>query len=1131
MIEQKIPSVRPSLDEKISRGPKSALGLVSTLCLCLATISPLSAAEWYLHADQPGTNHWHTLTDWWSTRLDGDTSGTHPSSISTADTFYTNGHLLRTPAGTAAATFGGGPLVLSGGSILIKDISTTTATTFPELVSKGGTGRTITTAANGMQIINVGTLTLTRNEVTTFTTGVATRDQNITIGTLGGEGSLKFGGGGDTLLTLSSAANYYGRIHLVGNSTLTFQNGFTTPASLVIESGSQLLLNQNITVSALRVNGTTDGAGEEVGYVNLTPDTTYTFAMLNAAYPAIFPSGSGSITVTKPALVADAANVVGTVRVGQSGVCASITFWNSATPDYRGHLAKANIGMVRIVGYPSQKGTGTLAELDTKVAQILNLGAQPLFIQCIDSASHNPAFYSALYDVNGNLGTGGTIDTNMAFLVKHFKAPPFNLTNQYWEVGNEPDIAVSYKVPTTAEYVGYYQAVHNRLIQEGVRGDVRLCGPVISFEIGYNASFGWADGIMNDFLAACGTPLNGYNQVDVVTRHVYPYIYSWEATPTPAYTGYNLLNATCEQVTFTQARTERYPNRGEGALLAKMRAAGLPDTVGTGITEMNVGDTFKHTITQGLWFLTYDHFALYNPRNELGTGFVYDSTSNDSAYFNTSSQRSYSYWAAYIHGVLTGDQILDQKSTDSHLLVTATKDAAYVYLQVLNRDVNDKTASVALANAPVTGSPTLFRLSSTETPETGSATTLGTSFNYTFPAMTSTVLRYARSDAPPPPPAPPGPPTEVLLDTTFAAAPTGMATYYTAWQPIVTGGDLKVTHTVANMAGAVVFNGQPLPASRDRAQIRFGFRVAQNYADGFVFGAYSSNPGAVGGTGQALGYHGQPNRLWGVKIDNVPDQIAIVANEVNSVVDGWSTKALTNYAGQDMYLVIDYEGAEGSVRARLYQGTDDTGTLWADLTNYVGNPAALPAGTVFGFTGGTSSFSQETMIHDLRIVTGNLVTPSLPFVTGQTLAAGVQNNYNGWLGLRFTVGSSPLTVSELGRWVRSGNTGTHTVKLVDAATGLDVAGASVSLVTAGAPAGAFAYAPLAQPVVLPANTSYYLVSQEPSGGDYYYGSATVLQHAANATIDSAAFGPGSPTGWRVYSTAGHSYVPVSFKYQ
>src|SRR5207237_910839 len=84
------------------------------------------------------------------------------------------------------------------------------------------------------------------------------------------------------------------------------------------------------------------------------------------------------------------------------------------------------------------------------------------------------------------------------------------------------------------------------------------------------------------------------------------------------------------------------------------------------------------------------------------------------------------------------------------------------------------------------------------------------------------------------------------------------------------------------------------------------------------------------------------------------------------------------------------------------------------------------------------------------------------------------------------VGSSDLQVSSLGRWVVAGNSVSHTVKLVDAATGADVAGGSVSVTTAGAPAGSFAYVKLPSALTLRANGTYYLVSQETAGGDAWY---------------------------------------------
>ena len=133
--------------------------------------------------------------------------------------------------------------------------------------------------------------------------------------------------------------------------------------------------------------------------------------------------------------------------------------------------------------------------------------------------------------------------------------------------------------------------------------------------------------------------------------------------------------------------------------------------------------------------------------------------------------------------------------------------------------------------------------------------------------------------------------------------------------------------------------------------------------------------------------------------------------------------------------------------------------------------------------------------------------------------------------MRLKVGASDLQVSSLGRWVVSGNTAAHTVKLVDGATGADVAGGSVSVATAGAPAGAFRYATLAAPLILRANSTYYLVTQETAGGDawYDYDTRVVTTSAGSDTgaVYSTAANPGT---WMAGGTTGNAYVPPSFLY-
>ncbi len=451
-----------------------------------------------------------------------------------------------------------------------------------------------------------------------------------------------------------------------------------------------------------------------------------------------------SLQLPAATVTVDASNVVGDVLIGQSGANVTPKFWTSTTPDYSAGLAESKIGTVRIAAYPVDSATAyTVADLDERVNRILSAGAVPLFFQGINNINRthsqpkDAVFYAKLLKLDGT--PGGTHATNMAYLVQRYKAPPFNLARQFWEVGNEPDINVNYKVEGAQEYIGIFQSIHNQLVSSGVRSNVVLCGPVLSWDYGFDTT---RDTFMRDFLVACK------NQVDVVTRHIYALIYPWESPLTD--TAYNLLNSPVELIHFdhTQGNT-----RGEKALLAAMATAGVPSTVGTGVTEMNLfKNTVEHrfTITQGLWFLLSNHYSLYNPRSRLTTGFQFDIYNNGSGggwlgFYDSGKNRSFAYWAAYIHGNLTGNEVLAKTSDDSHLVVTGTKDNQFVYVQVLNRNTSAITATVTLNNAAVTA-PTVFKLTATANPLTGTSTAYGTLFSYAFPAMSAHVFRFPRTD-------------------------------------------------------------------------------------------------------------------------------------------------------------------------------------------------------------------------------------------------------------------------------------------------------------------------------------------------------------------------------------------------
>ena len=157
-----------------------------------------------------------------------------------------------------------------------------------------------------------------------------------------------------------------------------------------------------------------------------------------------------------------------------------------------------------------------------------------------------------------------------------------------------------------------------------------------------------------------------------------------------------------------------------------------------------------------------------------------------------------------------------------------------------------------------------------------------------------------------------------------------------------------------------------------------------------------------------------------------------------------------------------------------------------------------------------------------------VVTPETTFVQDKTLGT-IRNNLTGFVGMKFTVGTAPVTVTSLGRIYVNGNNGTHTVKLVNAATGVDIPGGSVSInMSTGTPSNGFKYAALAAPVILSANTAYYLASQETSGGDQWYDSNTVLTTTAIGVVNNAVSRPNNT--WVAAGGANNSFGPVDFKY-
>ncbi len=146
------------------------------------------------------------------------------------------------------------------------------------------------------------------------------------------------------------------------------------------------------------------------------------------------------------------------------------------------------------------------------------------------------------------------------------------------------------------------------------------------------------------------------------------------------------------------------------------------------------------------------------------------------------------------------------------------------------------------------------------------------------------------------------------------------------------------------------------------------------------------------------------------------------------------------------------------------------------------------------------------------------------FITSVTLST-LRSDFGGCVGFVFTVGASPITVSELGRWVVSGNSQSHDLYLVNSAGA--VLG-TVNVNMAGATPGTFKYGTLSSPVVLSSATQYGIMSKEENGLDQWYDISPVTNDPAGNTVLAAyQLGVGLPITTFLSDVI---YVPTNFKF-
>ena len=223
---------------------------------------------------------------------------------------------------------------------------------------------------------------------------------------------------------------------------------------------------------------------------------------------------------------------------------------------------------------------------------------------------------------------------------------------------------------------------------------------------------------------------------------------------------------------------------------------------------------------------------------------------------------------------------------------------------------------------------------------------------------------------------------------------------------------------------------------------------------------------------------------------------------------------VTALIGQAVTLSVQATGGGLSYQweSQLPGGSSFSPIPGATSSSYTTPPVTLAdSGTQFHCIVTNSVGSATSNASNLIVILG------VNYVSATTLGT-MRNNFTGWVGANLTVGPNQMTVTSLGRMFAPGNTGSHMVKLVTAA-GVDVPGGSVAVPMIGGTPGTFMYNNLPSLVNLSPNTTYYLLSQETSGGDQWYDWDTTVQTAGVATVIGPAYG----TPYASF-TGGNQYV-------
>ena len=337
------------------------------------------------------------------------------------------------------------------------------------------------------------------------------------------------------------------------------------------------------------------------------------------------------------------------------------------------------------------------------------------------------------------------------------------------------------------------------------------------------------------------------------------------------------------------------------------------------------------------------------------------------------------------------------------------------------------------------------------------------------------------------------------------------------------------------------YSGLPLLNDPTLIPGYIGNFTTRYYADGFYGSSAWSRSNPYSGCGYEHWFPTQIMPIWGLyhyaygfqpQANQLVFAPFISQSMVGSVVNyTWRGQPITVTYNSQTSFTINAPNLQTNIAidwinqtpGATYHNQVDGGTSYAGTAD--------SNGTFSGLFNARDAGSHTFNCTDCSVV-------STPGLTGNSLvtswnpgSATLRNNASNSVGMQFTTGSTPITVTALGREYISGNTRLHPLKLVDS-SGHILASTIVNMSNGTADSNGFKYGVLQHPVTLAAHTTYYLYSTESNGGDQWYDYATNISTTSVAAINNAVYGlQTNLSSLNSVGGSGNSYDPLNFLYQ